>query len=322
MEEIMLSIIVATYNHEKYISKALDSILMQKVNFKYEVLIGEDCSTDNTAKVLKEYEKKVGDNFHFFYREKNTYKNLDVYPLGNFGDLKLRSVGKYLIILEGDDYWTDENKLQKEVDFLEANPSYAGVAHNCILVDENNNTITNKSYPSIESGDYEIRYLISNILPGQTATFLYRNPFVQFKGNFQMLDFITNPLYGMGDRRNVFFVATMGKIHVLSDYMSCYRYITNGGTSFSSTNKREFSKEYPHYKSYYDFCLKNDVNNEFTKCSEIMLYFFLIKSLFRKKIKYREFRNYKKSIKHRFYCFISFIIFCVRKKIFRMKFAY
>lgn len=322
MESLKLSIIVATYNHEKYIAKALDSIIMQKVNFNYEVWVGEDCSTDKTADIIKSYMSKVGENFHFIFRDKNTYKNPELYPNGNFGDLKLRAKGKYMIILEGDDYWTDEYKLQKQVDFLENNPTYAGIAHNCTIVDANDAVMVGKTYPSISSGDYNIKLIISNILPGQTATFMYKNPIIAFNKNEKLLDFIINPKYGIGDRRNVFFVSRMGKIYVSQENMSCYRLVTHGGSSFSATNKKEFDKEYLHYKSYLDFCTINDINDDYLRYAEIILYFFLIKSLFRRNINLRDFRKKRKNIKHKFYCFFLFIIFLIKKKIFKKQVAY
>ena len=99
-----LSIYVATYNHEKYITKALDSVFMQKTKYSFEVLVGEDCSTDNTRLVLKEYEKKNYNNLTIYYRQKNM-SNMDI---SNAMDLIMRCRGKYLIALEGDDYWIDE----------------------------------------------------------------------------------------------------------------------------------------------------------------------------------------------------------------------
>ena len=114
-DDIILSVYVATYNHEKYIERALDSILMQKIDYNMEILVGEDCSTDSTREILKEYEKKHPDSrMQIFYREKNMYGS----ECNNSQDLKLRCRGKYMIALEGDDFWTDENKLQRQVEFL------------------------------------------------------------------------------------------------------------------------------------------------------------------------------------------------------------
>ena len=96
MDDVILSIYVPTYNHEKYIARALDSILMQKTDYAYEVLVGEDASTDNTRAVLKEYEKKYPGRFQMYYREKNMHKQ----KVRNAGDLIRRCSGKYIIALE------------------------------------------------------------------------------------------------------------------------------------------------------------------------------------------------------------------------------
>ena len=101
--DVILTVYVPTYNHENYITKALDSILMQKTKYNFEVLVGEDCSTDSTRAVLKDYESKHPGKFNIFYREKNMYGSSP----NNALDLKLRSRGKYIICLEGDDFLTD-----------------------------------------------------------------------------------------------------------------------------------------------------------------------------------------------------------------------
>lgn len=107
-----------SYNLEKYIAEALDSILMQKVNFKYNIVVGEDCSTDNTRQILQEYASKYPDKFTLLLHK----KNLGV--VANFATTLKSCQGKYIALLDGDDYWTDPFKLQKQVDFLESNKDY------------------------------------------------------------------------------------------------------------------------------------------------------------------------------------------------------
>ena len=131
-EDPILSIYVATYNHESYIIRALDSIFMQKTKYRYEVLVGEDCSTDRTREILKQYEKEhqeyIKDGaLKIYYRKTNMHK----YKLNNSYDLEMRCKGKYIIALEGDDYWVDENKIEIQVDFLENHSQYIAVSHNC-----------------------------------------------------------------------------------------------------------------------------------------------------------------------------------------------
>ena len=127
MEDIMVSIFCPTYNHEKYIKKCLDGFVFQKTNFKFEALVFDDCSTDNTRQIIKEYAAKYPDIIKPILPQKNIVQNEGWWALNMTAFEKVR--GKYYIICEGDDYFTDENKLQKQVDFLENNPSYAGCFH-------------------------------------------------------------------------------------------------------------------------------------------------------------------------------------------------
>lgn len=120
--EPLVSVIVLTYNQERYISQALNSVLSQKVCFDVEVLIGDDCSTDTTQEIVKVYADKHSDKIRLISSSEN------VGAVKNEKRLMEHAKGKYLAFLEGDDFWSDPCKLQKQVDFLEANPDY-GLVH-------------------------------------------------------------------------------------------------------------------------------------------------------------------------------------------------
>lgn len=126
MEEIKVSIICNAYNHGKYIKDALDGFLMQKTNFPFEVLIHDDASTDNTAEIIREYEKQYPDIIKPIYQKENQYsKGISI-------GLKYqvpRMKGKYIALCEGDDYWTDSLKLQKQFDAMEKYPEIDICAH-------------------------------------------------------------------------------------------------------------------------------------------------------------------------------------------------
>jgi len=124
-----------SYNHEPFIKKAIDSILMQKTTFKFNLVIGDDCSTDKTLKVIKKYYNNSNDKIHLITSEKN------VGMLMNFIRTLNACTGKYISICEGDDYWTDPYKLQKQVDFLEANPEYGLVSTDINLIDKDGNPL-------------------------------------------------------------------------------------------------------------------------------------------------------------------------------------
>ena len=121
---LMLSVLVITYNHEYYIRAALDSVIQQQVNFPIEIVVGEDCSTDGTRAILFEYESRYPTVIRLLFREHN---------LGishNWENTMQECKGKYIALLEGDDYWTAPHKLQKQVDFLESHPDYSMCFHN------------------------------------------------------------------------------------------------------------------------------------------------------------------------------------------------
>ena len=217
---------------------------MQETKYKYEVLVGEDCSTDNTRNVLKSYEKEHPNKFKIFYREKNMNNS----SCSNFLDLKKRCVGKYMICLEGDDYWTDKNKLEKQIDFLENNPEYIAVSHRCTVVDENS-VPNGEVYPECLDCEYTFEHYVSNILPGQTATLLCRN-YMKMEG-FDKSVLMKNLI--PGDRLIYFSLLCHGKIYCMQDNMSAYRYITNGGSSFSATYRYDFNTQEHWYRELMNY---------------------------------------------------------------------
>lgn len=131
----IVTILMPAYNHERYISQAIESVLAQKTNYPYELLIHDDCSTDSTLAIAQNYTTKHPDKIKIFTEEEN--QGL----LKSYKRLIEQSNGKYLAILESDDYWLDENKLQIQIDFLESNSDYGIVAGDIISIDENGNII-------------------------------------------------------------------------------------------------------------------------------------------------------------------------------------
>lgn len=125
---MFLSIGILTYNQSAYIRQCLDSVLMQEVDFDYEVVVGDDCSSDGTQDILREYQANYPDKFVLLLAEKNEGISM------NYKHVFSACKGMYIAICEGDDYWTDATKLQKQVDFLESHPDYGFVGtHNSLL---------------------------------------------------------------------------------------------------------------------------------------------------------------------------------------------
>lgn len=130
-QDILLSVCIRTHNQERFIKEALESVLSQRTNFAFEVIVSDDASSDGTVNILQEYQRQYSDKIRVLLSEKN---------IGGPENLKRvieASTAKYLTCLDGDDFYTDEYKLQKQVDFLETHPEYAACFHNTWYADEN-----------------------------------------------------------------------------------------------------------------------------------------------------------------------------------------
>lgn len=124
-KQAVVSVHMLTYNHAPYIAQAIESVLMQEVSFDYELVIGDDCSTDGTEKIVQAYRDKYPDIIRLHQQERNLglYANQDI--------VRRACRGKYIAWLEGDDFWTSSKKLQKQVDLLESHPEYSCCFHWC-----------------------------------------------------------------------------------------------------------------------------------------------------------------------------------------------
>lgn len=223
---IDISIVVASYNHERYIEKALSSILMQRTKYSYEVWIGDDSSTDNTQNILRRLEEQYPDNFHFVLRSKNVGAD------ANFKDLYSRTTGKYLAVLEGDDYWISDNKLQLQVEFLEGHKDYIATAHNVMVIDGDGNVRDDFEYPECKKGEYLLRDFRNGLFAGQTASIVSVNYYYM-----HLFEIFRPSVNWPGDETRNFMLASYGKVHCFQSCMSAYRYVTEGGSSFSATYK-------------------------------------------------------------------------------------
>jgi len=221
---LKVSVLFITYNHEEYLRQSLDGILMQKTNFDYEIVVGEDCSTDNTREILKEYAEKYPDKFVLLFREKNFGR-----PTMNVYDTGMHCQGEYIAFLEGDDYWTDENKLQKQVDFLDANKEYMGCTHTCLVVGKNSEPVDDVEAVNLYnwSGDFTMEdYKNQPNWPGQTATVVCRNFFKENRFDYTILykahDFLDDGVI-------LLFLLLQGKIYRMDEAMSAWRFVKKDG---------------------------------------------------------------------------------------------
>lgn len=232
MNDKKVSVVIATYNHERFLSQALESVVKQKVNFDFEVLVGDDCSTDNTANIVRKYAELYPNIIVPFIREKN------LGMAGNVMDLVLRAKGEYIAFIEGDDYWIDEKKLQKQIDFLDSNLDYIAVFSKCIIVDENGTRLSEIEKWSgfmKEGGEYSIKEFQEYILPGQTATSVYRK--IVYSEIEKKLKRAQVDVSQMIDRAQVLCMLSVGKMYVMNEELSAYRRIMKiESGSWSSKN--------------------------------------------------------------------------------------
>lgn len=225
----LVSICSLTYNHAPYIRQCLDGFLMQKTNFAFEVLINDDCSTDGTTEILKEYAERYPDIVIPVYHEENLYSKGMRGFYGRF--LYPRARGKYIALCEGDDYWTDPLKLQKQVDFLEANPDYGLVYGKARQYDQTQGKFRPGTIgaPLTDFTDLVIK---GNLIP--TATALFRNELCK---KYYEEDFPRDS-WKMGDAPLWLYIAHCAKLGFLSDSLAVYRLLPNSAVARNSYNLR------------------------------------------------------------------------------------
>lgn len=233
-EEIMVSICCITYNHEKYISQALDGFLMQKTNFKYEIIIYDDASTDNTQKIIREYEKKYPDIIKPIYAQENQYSKGKKTTLIAYSHAR----GKYIALCEGDDYWVDEKKLQIQVDYLENNEDCAFCFHDALILNmENNKKEEWKWYDKRyykEDGNYNAGELdLLGFTP--TASYMFRKKYVE-----NIPDWFEKCI--VGDRPIKLIITNYGYAHYINKKMSIYR-VGIGNSAMDKINKQNEENE-------------------------------------------------------------------------------
>ncbi len=219
-----VSVLFITYNHEEYVRQAMDSVLMQECDFDYEIVVGEDCSTDSTRDILREYEAAHPDKVRLLFREKNFGR-----PTMNVYDTGMHCRGDYIAFLEGDDYWTDPKKLAKQISFLDQNPDYMGCTHTCEVVGKHGESVDDEEALSLYTwdGDYTFEdYKRGPYWPGQTATVVCRNFFREGKYDYTILykahDFLDDGVI-------LLFLLIQGKIFRMSETMSAWRFVKKEG---------------------------------------------------------------------------------------------
>ncbi len=230
MSKPLVSVWMAAYYVGDYIGQAIESILCQKTDYPYEIVINDDCSGDNTWQVISDYAEKYPD----IIRAKRNEQNLGL--SANVLDTKTRCRGKYIVNLSGDDYWIDENKIQKQADFLESHPDYVGVGSK-VEIRYGDATEAASSYPneSVLGGDYTLAHYNANVnLPSHG--FMIRNIFSDPDKRARI-----EAVYGVSSTVDDLFDPVLflefGKIYIMKEATCVYRTVvdTKGKHNFNST---------------------------------------------------------------------------------------
>lgn len=224
-----LTIIIPAYNQEKYLRQSLDSVINQKVNFDYEIITSDDNSTDSSLQILKDYQSKYPQLIKII----NNNKNIGLPKITH--QMHSAAQGEYIAILDGDDYLTDQNRFQEQVDFLDKNKDYSAVAGNTIIkyIDEikEDSLIVEKPIPQF----HEIADFIMASTYFHTSAIMYRNI---YRG--KVPEFLKHE-FGRGDWLRTIMHAQHGKIGYIDKIVSVYR-VHNGGIWSGLTSFKKFSR--------------------------------------------------------------------------------
>ncbi len=230
-----VSVLCMAYNHEAYLRDALEGFVSQKTDFAYEVLVNDDCSTDSTAAVLREYAERYPEIIRPFYQKENLYqKHISIYDAVFYPNAR----GEYVALCEGDDYWTDPEKLQRQVDFLDAHPEYSGCAHNSIGHYTKEERPDEILFP--ETGDRDIPF--GELIRGMSHAFHTSSIIARREIAERPPDFRNVALqYGFTDYPFAIWLSMNGKLRFLDRPMSVYR-IASNPASWSSNLSRHYDR--------------------------------------------------------------------------------
>lgn len=249
---LMVTIQCITYNHEPYIRQCLEGFVMQKTNFRFEAIVHDDASMDGTAAIIKEYAEKYPDIIKPIFETENQYSKHDD---------SLRRImnehthGRYVALCEGDDYWIDSLKLQKQVDFLESHPDYSMCFHRAQIKNDIGKKRTYILCEEIEDRDYSPNEVYENwVIP--TASICSKKDVLHVEN-------IGTERIMYGDIVYILNCAKIGKIRGMSDTMSIYRIQSMGVTNDKKMLKHKALKILNHHqfiKDNYPFIKGSIVN--------------------------------------------------------------
>jgi glycosyltransferase involved in cell wall biosynthesis len=244
-DNVMVSVCMITYNHEPFISQAIEGVLMQQSNFFFELVIGEDCSTDSTWEICEGYAQKHPEIIRLLPSE----RNLGMMP--NFVRTLDICTGKYIALCEGDDYWIDPYKLQKQVDFLEENPDYGLVHSECNFYYQKNSKLirswNKKSKSDIPNGYIFEQLLVDNFI--KTLTVCFRRELIQ---NTEFWVLIKGNNWLQGDYPMWLEFSRHTKFYYMPESLATRRVLSESASNFKlPLNKLKFNLSAYDINSYF-----------------------------------------------------------------------
>lgn len=238
MNQPLVTVLITTYNQERYIGKAIDSVLAQKTDFPFEVYISEDCGTDGTRAILQDYAARFPDIIRLNLREQNAGISRNWY------EGLCAAKGQYVCTLEGDDWWRDDHKLQKQVDFLRAHPDYLAVSHTLLLTDDVGNTYgTLPDDPRILGRDATMELFLAGVTYSCTAC-LVKNIFDP--ADRELYDYVTANR-SIADFALCMLYLDKGRVFVMNEALSAYR------VAGTDQNHQNYNGTQSALKKYADF---------------------------------------------------------------------
>lgn len=270
----MISVAIITYNHEKYIKHALESVLSQSIDKKdLEIVLGDDGSTDSTLSIVREYANK------YPFIKVRSHENYGISK--NVYDVFKNCKGDYIAVLEGDDYWLDNDKLKKQINQLIEN-NCIGAFSNCLIVDENNNPtgdLLHKKWKNRVVGKKDVeKYQTDLLMP---SSLFFKNIFLSSQDDYSIIRDASR--FGGCHSGMINLLGSLGKLYYSSECLTVWRKVLSGGSNYSSRRdtslqnhldqlrkyykyKKTFKMNYdkPIKKNYY--CCQRSLNDELVDC--------------------------------------------------------
>lgn len=226
---ILLSVEMITYKHEDYIKQAIEGVLLQETNFDFELIIADDCSPDDTAKVVEDIIKNhpKGYRIKYFRQARNIGMNANAdFAMAN-------CKGKYIAICEGDDYWTDPLKLQKQINFLETNLDFGLVHTDCEILNQSTQKIES-SRKKIGVNEEHFKFLLRGDYVIETLTTCFRKDlYLKYMEEIQP----SSKKWLMGDLPMWLYISQFSKIYYINEVTSVYRVLEESASQSKNINK-------------------------------------------------------------------------------------